>query len=213
MTEANETTTKKKTTRKRTTKPKVAAKTPAKPRQSLALNLPNNPLVFEIFDLASRQRSKAKKVEVLQKYANMALKALLIWNFDDSVQSALPEGPVPYSGYDEQNVYTGTLSDKIESRTRDMYESGNFSLGSSDTTARTTLRREARNLYHFVKGGNDDLSNTRREMMFINILESVHPLEAEILVLVKDKKLTDKYKIPFDVVQQAYDDIRWGSRV
>ena len=62
MTEANETTTKKKSTRKRTTsKPKVAAKTPAKPRQSLALNLPNNPPVFEIFDLASRQRSKAKK--------------------------------------------------------------------------------------------------------------------------------------------------------
>lgn len=214
MTEANETTTKKKSTRKRTTsKPKVAAKkTPAKPRQSLALNLPNNPLVFEIFDLASRQRSKAKKVEVLQKYANMAIKALLIWNFDDSVQSALPDGPVPYSGYNEQNVYTGTLSDKIEASTRDMYESGNFSLGSSDTTARTTLRREARNLYHFVRGGNDDLSNTRREMMFINILESVHPLEAEILVLVKDKKLTDKYKIPFDVVQQAYDDIRWGSR-
>jgi hypothetical protein len=213
MTEANETTTKKKTTRKRTTtKPKVAAKTPAKPRQSLALNLPNNPLVFEIFDLVSRQRSKAKKVEVLQKYANMAVKALLIWNFDDSVQSALPDGEVPYSGYNEQNVYTGSLSGKIESRTRDMYESGNFSLGSSDTNARTTLRREARNLYHFVKGGNDDLSNTRREMMFINILESVHPLEAEILILVKDKKLTDVYKIPFEVVQQAYDDIRWGSR-
>jgi hypothetical protein len=93
-----------------------------------------------------------------------------------------------------------------------MYDSGNFSLGSSDTTARTTLRREARNLYHFVKGGNDDLSNTRREMMFINILESVHPLEAEILILVKDKNLTDKYKIPFEVVEQAYDDIRWGSR-
>jgi hypothetical protein len=213
MTEANETTTKKKATRKRTTtKPKVAAKTPAKPRQSLALSLPNNPLVFEIFDLASRQRSKAKKVEVLQKYANMAVKALLIWNFDESVSSALPGGEVPYSGYNDQNVYNGSLSSKIEASTRDMYDSGNFSLGSSDTTARTTLRREARNLYHFVKGGNDDLTNTRREMMFINILESVHPLEAEILILVKDKNLTDKYKIPFEVVEQAYDDIRWGSR-
>ena len=109
----------------------------------------------------------------------MAIKALLIWNFDDSVQSALPEGEVPYSGYNEQNVYTGTLSSKIEASTRDMYESGNFSLGSSDTTARTTLA-EKRNLYHFVRGGNDDLSNTRREMMFINILESV-PIGARFL--------------------------------
>ena len=48
--------------------------------------------------------------------------------------------------------------------------------------------------------------------MFINLLESVHPLEAEIIVLVKDKQLETKYKIPFDVVQQAFPDIKWGGR-
>ena len=48
--------------------------------------------------------------------------------------------------------------------------------------------------------------------MFINILEGLHPLEAEILILVKDKKLTDKYKITKEVVEAAYPQITWGGR-
>ena len=63
-----------------------------------------------------------------------------------------------------------------------------------------------------MKGGNDKLSSLRRETMFINILEGLHPLEAEILILVKDKKLTDKYKITKEVVGAAYPQITWGGR-
>ena len=49
--------------------------------------------------------------------------------------------------------------------------------------------------------------------MFINILEGLHPLEAEILILVKDKKLTDKYKITKEIaVSAAYPQITWGGR-
>ena len=48
--------------------------------------------------------------------------------------------------------------------------------------------------------------------MFINILQGLHPLEAEILILVKDKDLETKYKISKDVVSQAYPDITWGGR-
>ena len=209
MTEATPTT-KKKTTRKPAAKKATAAKKPA--AKKVSMDLPNNPLMFEIFDLVSRQRTKAKKVEALVKYADISIKALMIWNFDETVQSELPEGEVPYAGYDEQTVYNGTLNDKIDEAARQMYENGSFSLGNSDAEGRTTIRAQWKNLYHFVKGGNNGLSKTRREMMFINLLESVHPLEAEILVLVKDKKLTDKYKIPMDVVQQAYPDISWGGR-
>ena len=60
---------------------------------------------------------------------------------------------------------------------------------------RTTLRREWTKLYNFIKGGNDQLNGLRRETMFIQILEGLHPLDAEILCLMKDKKLYDKYKI------------------
>jgi hypothetical protein len=76
------TTTQKKTTTTKTTKPKVVKETPI-------VELPNNPLAFEIFDLISKQRSKEKKVELLQKYNHDSIRALLIWNFDESVITML----------------------------------------------------------------------------------------------------------------------------
>ena len=72
--------------------------------------------------------------------------------------------------------------------------------------------KEWRNLYHFVKGGNDSLSKTRRESMFIQILEGLHPEEAAILCLIKDKALERRFKITRDVVESAYPDIQWGGR-
>lgn len=199
----------KKPAAKKTTTKSAAPKKRAAP---IKMDLHPRPLAFEVFDLVSRLRTKAKKVEALKKYEDISLKALLIWNFDESIVSALPEGEVPYAGYDEQTVYNGSLSQKIEESARQMFETGSFSLGNIDANARTTIRAQWKNLYHFVEGGNGGLSKGRREMMFINLLESVHPLEAEILVLIKDKKLTDKYKIPMDVVKQAYPDISWGGR-
>ena len=194
-----------KTTKKTTTKPRTKTVT-------ASLELPRNPFVFEVLDLASRQRSKAKKVEVLKKHQDASLKSILIWNFDESIVSVLPPGEVPYSGFDDQNVYSGTLTTRIDEEVRKMHETDSFSLGSGDKQGHTTIRREARNFYRFVKGGQDGLSTVRRETMFINILEGLHPLEAEILILVKDKKLTDKYKITKEIVSEAYSDIKWGGR-
>ena len=176
------------------------------------LELPLKPFAFEVFHLASKQRSKAKKVEVLKRYEDPSLKALLIWNFDESVISLLPEGEVPYTGYDEQTSYSGTLSTKITEEVRRMHETGSFSMGSGDKEGHTTIRREFKNFYHFIRGGNDSINSIRRETMFINILEGLHPLEAEILVLVKDKRLEDSYKVTQDVVAKAYPDITWGNR-
>jgi hypothetical protein len=145
--------------------------------------LPPNPFVHEILELASKQRSKAKKVEILQEYSTDALKSLFIWNFDDTVISVLPEGDVPYK---ENEVPIGT--------------------------DHTSLRREWKHLYNFVKGGNDNLSAIRRDTMFVQILEGLHPEEAKILCLVKDKKLSSQYKISYEVVKEAYPDIQWGGR-
>ena len=148
-----------------------------------AVKLPPNPFVHEILELVDKQRSKAKKIETLREYADDALKAILIWNFDPTAISVLPEGPVPYK---ENEVPIGT--------------------------DHTSLRREWKNLYHFVKGGNDRLSAIRRETMFVQMLEGLHPEEAKIICLVKDKDLESKYKITYDIVQQAYPDIQWGGR-
>ena len=174
--------------------------------------LPNKPFAFEVLDLVSRQISKAKKIEALRKYEDISLKIIFIWNFDESVVSILPPGEVPYHGYDAQNTYSGTLSTKLSHEVRTMHEKGDFSLGSSDQQGHTTIRRESKNFYHFIKGGNDGMNNIRRETMFINILEGLHPLEAEIVCLCKDKGLGKVYKITKDIVAEAFPDIQWGNR-
>ena len=145
--------------------------------------LPPNPFMSEILELVHKQRSKAKKIQVLKEYRDDALTALLIWNFDPSVTSALPDGPVPYTPNDVP-----------------------------EGTDHTSLRREWKNLYHFIKGGNDELNNIRRESMFVQMLEGLHPKESDLICLVKDKELTKKYKVTFEMVKEAYPDIVWGDR-
>tara|TARA_B100000287_G_scaffold332959_1_gene318037 strand:+ start:530 stop:1018 length:489 start_codon:yes stop_codon:yes gene_type:complete len=157
------------------TRKKVQPKVPEK--------LPPNPFIHEILELASKQKSLANKVKILQEYACDPLKAVLIWNYDESLISLLPEGEVPY---EKNDVPVGT--------------------------DHTSLRREWKNLYHFVQGGNPTLSKTRRESMFIQMLEGLHPDEAEVLVLMKDKLLYNKYKVSKTVVERAFPDIIWGER-
>ena len=144
--------------------------------------LPPNPFLNEILDYVETQKTKAKKVQALQEYRDDSLTAILIWNFDDRVQSAIPEGVVPYK---ENEVPVGT--------------------------DHTSLRREWKNLYHFIKGGNDELSSLRRETMFIQMLEGLHPEEAKIICLVKDKNLAEKYKLTRELVEEAFPDIVWGE--
>ena len=197
--------TKKTTTKKTTTRKPRTFKT----KPATNIELPNNPFVFEVLDVVSSQRSAAKKVEVLKKYEHNSIKAVLIWNFDESVISMVPEGEVPYGDPNEQSAYDGSLSRNIANEVK----GGQSATGQDlDGRNKTSLRKEWNILYNFVKGGNDSLTKTRREMMFINLLRGLHPREAEVLCLVKDKKLAEKYKITYDVVKQAYPDIQWGGR-
>jgi hypothetical protein len=182
---------------------------------TLIPQLQPNPFQHEILALASKQRSNAKKVEVLREYRNDALITLFIWNFDESVVSVLPEGPVPYADLDGQTSLGGNLSELIESKTKSEGKKTSGYYGTEDFVDeknRTSIRKEYQNFYIFVRGGNNQLSQIRKETMFINILQGLHPLEAEIMCLVKDKKLTDKYKISFQNVKDAYTDIVWGGR-
>jgi len=196
----------------------TTSQTKAKPRtttrkKTVVVNedLPANPFAFEVFELVSNQKTNAKKVELLRRYDHPSLKTLFIWNFDESVVSILPAGDVPYAATSEQNSFSGTLSGKIEDAVNKMEELGSNSLGSQDQ-GRSSIRKEYTKFYNFVKGGNDSLSSLRRETMFINILQGLHPLEAEIICLVKDKKLETKYKISKEIVSEAYPDIQWGNR-
>lgn len=221
-------TTPKKTTTKPTAKPTSKVTTPkttvTKPKTTVAkppeqviekvVKLQPNPFQHEILELASDQKSDQKKVEILKEYRNDALVSLLIWNFDSTVISVLPEGAVPYADPEEQSSVGGNLTDLIESKSKNTNLKNGAYAGTDEVMNKqhTSLRNEYRNFYMFVKGGNNELSRIRKETMFINILKGLHPQEAELLCLVKDKKLTDKYKISFEVVKEAYPDIRWGGR-
>jgi len=182
--------------------------------KEVTIDLPANPFAFEVFDLLNKQKTEEKKVDVLRKYEHPSLKALFIWNFDDSVVTILPPGEVPYSNLKSEQKFRGTLTDKVKNLVDTMGYNETTSLGNASdlTQGHTTIRKEFKRFYNFIKGGNDSLASLRRETMFIQMLEGLHPLEAEILCLVKDKKLQTKYKITKEIVTQAYPDISWGGR-
>ena len=200
-------TTTRKTTRKTSKKAEAIQTRKATTPQPIT-NLPPNPFTFEVLSLVVKQKSNAKKVEVLKKYEHNSIKAIFIWNYDDSVISLLPPGEVPYSSLEEEQNTSGTLTTRINQQSETM----RYNNTPNANKGHTTLRREWTKLYNFIKGGNDALNGLRRETMFIQILQGLHPLDAEILCLVKDKNLYDKYKITKEIVTEAYPDIVWGNR-
>ena len=141
-------------------------------------------LISEILRKVSNAKTKVEKIKLLQTNNSQALRSLLIWNFDESVISMVPEGDIPYTPNDAP-------------------------VG----TDHTRLEQEARGLYRFVKGGQDSLKSIKRESMFVQLLEGLAAEEAELLCLVKDGNLNSKYKrITKAVVQEAFPQIEWGSR-
>ena len=196
------------------TKKRSTSKTTKAPVKSATIEkLQPNAFQTEILELVSKQRTKASKISLLKEYDNPALRSIFIWNFDESVISLLPEGHVPHSNLKDQTSLGGTFTDKLNSKISGSDERVTYNgLSESASAGHTSLRREYSKLYNFVKGGNDSLKSIRRETMFIQILEGLHPLEAELLLLVMDKKLSEKYKITKEIVAEAYPDIIWGGR-
>ena len=144
--------------------------------------LPPHPLQSEIMQAVSSAKTKASKIKILQENRSPALVALFVWNFDPSIESALPEGEVPYTPND-----------------------------APDGTEHTRLDHEYRKLYLFFKGG-ANLTRNRRETLFIQLLEGLSKGEAEVLCLAKDKKIGKRWKITKQCVESAFPTIQWGGR-
>jgi len=139
-------------------------------------------LMHEVLQKVSNAKTKAQKVKLLEGYNTPALRAILIANFDESVISMLPDGEVPYK--------------KNEA---------------PEGTEHTLLAQEYRKLYLFFKGG-ANISQTRRETLFIQLLEGLHKGEAEVLTLMKDRKIGKRWKITRACVEEAFPSIEWGNR-
>ena len=139
-------------------------------------------LMHEVLQKVSNAKTKAEKIKLLREYNTQALRSLLIINFDTSVISMLPDGDVPFKQND-----------------------------APEGTQHTKLEKEARLLHHFFKGGSN-ISQVKRETMFIQMLEGLHKDEANVLVLAKDKKLGKRWKITKQCVEEAFPQIKWGGR-
>jgi hypothetical protein len=144
------------------------------------MKLPPDQLVSEIIQRVSNAKTRDEKIYILRHYDSPALRAILIWNFDPRVESALPEGEVPYTPNDAP-------------------------IG----TEHTKLISEWRKFNYFVKGVTDT-PQTKRETIFIQMLEALHQSEAELMCHLKDKQLHKRYKLTKVVVQEAFPDIVWG---
>ena len=78
-------------------------------------------------------------------------------------------------------------------------------------TEHTKLEKEGRILHHFFKGGSN-IPRIRREQMFIQLLEGLHPDEAKVVILAKDGILNKRYKITKACVEETFPQIKWGNR-
>ena len=193
MTTAKKTTatkTRSTSTRKKTSNRKKTTATKPRTVTVKKKELPPNPMVHELLEAVDSEKVKSRKLDILRTHGEDSFKMTMIWNFDESVISMLPEGNVPYQ--------------PVEGDVQANREKG--------LPQRTTIRNSAKNFYRFVKGGDDQLNKIKREGLFINILETLPPAEAEILVLVKDKALNTKYNITKELVSEAYPEITWGNR-
>jgi hypothetical protein len=120
--------------------------------KEVTIDLPANPFAFEVFDLLNKQKTEEKKVDVLRKYEHPSLKALFIWNFDDSVVTILPPGEVPYSNLKSEQKFRGTLTDKVKNLVDTMGYNETTSLGNASdlTQGHTTIRKEFKRFYNFL---------------------------------------------------------------
>ena len=145
------------------------------------------PLLSEILDRVHRAKNKTDKVAIRKEENCEPLQQILQWAFNPTITSALPSGAPPYIEND-----------------------------APEGTEHTLLRTEANGLWHFVKvndkPADPNIQKTVMERMFIRLLEGLHKDEAELLCMVKDKKLVYNQKektgikgLSVPILQEAFN--------
>ena len=134
-------------------------------------------LISEILDKVSKLKTKKEKVAWLKDQNTDGLRVVIKSSFDPKIKWLLPEGDVPFRRND-----------------------------APAGTEHTDLHMESRKLYHFIEGGNYDITQTKRETLFLQILEGLQEEDADVLVAAKEKSLHRKFKgLSDNVVKEAFD--------
>lgn len=137
-------------------------------------------LISEVLEEAAKLDSQEARRQHLKDNYSVALITILKGGFDDSIEWNLPKGEPPYNKDDAPKGYE-----------------------------LTSLHKEQRKFgKYFMKGGRGDmLTAVKREGLFINMLESLHPSEAELVLAMKEG-LTGRYKgVTLKLVQDTFPDL------
>jgi hypothetical protein len=132
----------------------------------------------EIAMKVNNAKDKPRKLKVLKDHDSVPLRQVLKGAFDPNIEWLLPMGEdIPFN---KNEAPIGT--------------------------DHTLLAQEAKRLYLFTKGGDNTLSNNKRETLFVQMLEGLSDDEAEFLVAVVNKKVNNKYKgFTGNLVREAFD--------
>jgi hypothetical protein len=142
-------------------------------------------MISEILQKAGSLKTKKEKIDYLRSQNSKPLRTILKGAFDPSVTFLLPEGEPPYRKDDAPKGFEPS-----------------------------NLHKMTRRFKYFDTGGiGERLEAAKREKMFIDVLESLHPDEAELVILMKDKKLAGKYKgITKKLVSDTWPTLIAGAR-
>lgn len=134
-------------------------------------------LISEILEAVEAAKTKEEKIALIKKHNSRGLRDVLRGALDPSIQWNLPLGVPKY--------------EKAESHT--------------DGTVPSNLIRRTNEFAYLFKGGpGDKIHPAKREALFLGLLESVAAEDGEVLVLMKDKKLHEKFpSITKEIVNSA----------
>ena len=129
-----------------------------------------------IFLELSEKKTHLEKVKYLNENRNDMVDLLLELSFSKKIRITLPEGAPNYQKTGEAALYNAHL-----------------------------LYANRRQIEMFINDNTSHIPEIRRESLFIDLLENLDPAEAELLIQVKDKKLTSYPGITRSVIEKVYD--------
>ena len=135
-------------------------------------------LMSEIATKINNAKDKPRKLKVLTDNDSVPLRQVLKGAFDPNIEWLLPKGTdVPYA------VNEAPIG-----------------------TEHTLLSQEAKRLYLFTKGGDNSLTQKKRETLFIQMLEGLSAEEAKFLITVVNKRVNNEYKgFTANLVKEAFN--------
>lgn len=136
--------------------------------------------LHQIFSEVASAKTKQDRVDILRRHNFLHVRDVLRGAFDDSIQWDLPEGTPPF--------------EEFETAVTENNNGG--------------LNKITKQLTYLVENSpkGKGVSSLKKEKMWVNILEAIHPDDTDIFTAMKDKTLGNAmYRgLTKEIVQEAF---------